>query len=143
MHEGWMRRDDIHLLVSLAALALFSLNQVLSVRYPTFHYPGQSVYASYLIVLSVWMFLLRCHASSRVGRFFSSIGRLSLDIYILHYVFLVGFGDYFARNCLLPLPWLVQLLAMLTGAFVLLFLSLLFSRVIRKNRLLVRIILSR
>lgn len=129
-------KDIIYTSAILFLVILFTFNQFYQP-----HYLGRSVMIG--IVSSVTIFLITKRAGTNTfTKFFRWIGSFSLDVYVLHYFFLIGAHNLIDRNWFIDAHWLVQAFVLIFGATVLLMCSYLISKLIRSSKLLTKLTLG-
>lgn len=124
-------------LLFILTIIVFVFNQV-----NDYHYFGRSILIGALSSITVWSFLLKTQNNPMVC-FFRWIGGFSLDVYVLHSFFLIGTRRLIDYDWFINMPFVIQTIVLVVGAFVLLGFSYILSKIIRSNRLLTKCLLGR
>lgn len=125
------------LVTVICFIALFTFNYVCSV-----HYFGRSVFVTLFSTIAVWMILLRT-GENIVVRFFRWVGCFSLDIYVLHTLFLIGTVGFIDDQWFISQPWIIQTFILVVGATLQLMCCYILSKVIRSDKMLTKCVLGR
>jgi len=133
----FLRKKYSLLIAVICFIALFTFNYVCSI-----HYFGRSIFVTLFSTIAVWMILLRT-GESIVVRFFRWVGSFSLDIYVLHSLFLIGTVGFIDDQWFISQSWIIQTIILIVGALLQLTCCYILSKVIRSDKILTKCILGR
>lgn len=137
LQKTLLSKDWFAAILLVLTLLIFLVNY-----YVDTHYPGRSIIIGLVSSVAVFSVLIRTHNNPLV-RFFRWIGTFSLDVYVLHYFFILGSYDLIDRQWFVSISWLAQALVQITLTIVLLMCSYIVSKIMRSNPLLSKCILGR
>ncbi len=137
LQNSLLCKDSFVAAMLLGAVMIFIVNY-----FGEFHYPGKSVLIGIVSSIAVFSVLMRTKGTPIV-RFFRWIGGFSLDVYVLHYFFILGSEHLIDREWFVGTSWLVQTIVMISGAMILLGCSYVLSKIIRSNSILAKCILGK
>ena len=127
----------------VVAIAMFVASNyyLADVKYVGFATSQITILLSTAFVTSI---LMRASAEGKIAILLSALGKKSLDIYVLHYIFyFVDFNRVLPRDMLQGAPLLLQFLILSGCACALIACSWVLSKVIRSNKYLTILMLGR
>jgi len=137
LQKTLLNKDWVAAILLVLTLLIFIVNY-----YVDIHYPGRSIIIGLVSSVAVFSVLIRTHNNPLV-RFFRWIGTFSLDVYVLHYFFILGSNNLIDRQWFVSISWLAQALVQIALAIVLLMCSYTVSKIIHSNPLLSKCVLGR
>ena len=148
-YKGWyeslLRHSNIVGMCGLIGTLLFSIIYVSNIEIK------HNILLTYIIrtPLTIFMFMTisQWHSKSRIEHFVNYCGHISLDIYVIHYFFFLGFQgsiSFILQSWQVgELPFIIQLFIFSIGMFMVLIPSIFVSKLIHTNKLLKKIVLGR
>lgn len=142
-YEWFAQHQNIVGILGLTGTVLFSIIYTTGIDCNTI--------LTYLIrtplTIFVFMIISQWKSDSKINRFVNYCGHISLDIYVIHYFFFLGFKGSISTILqgwqMSEFPFVIQLLVFSIGMFMILIPSIFVSKIIHANRLLEKILLGR
>lgn len=96
--------------------------------------------------LTLFMFIMRANVNHPFAKFFINIGKISLDIYVIHWFFLISFlypKPFFSDGSIANIPLIFQIGIIVGMSLLIISICWLISKTIRLNKFLTFIMLGR
>lgn len=142
LQNSWLKKDAVHAVFAVLAVFFIAFNYFCVDH--EIHYFGQSYTSTFFMTFAVFMTLVRTNPEHPIAKAFIELGKISLDVYVLHYFFYaVDFSYMFPKGYIAEWPYALQAIVVFFVSCILIFCSYILSKIIRQNRYLTKILLGR
>lgn len=142
LQDSWFKKDIVHAIFTILAVLFIAFNYFCADH--DIHYFGQSYTSIIFMTFAVFMTLIRTNPEHPIAKAFIWLGKISLDVYVLHYFFYaVDFSYVLPQGYIVEWPYTLQVFVMFFISCILIFCSYILSKIIRQNKYLTKIVLGR
>lgn len=142
LQDSWLKKDALHAIFAVLAVFFVAFN-FFCVDHEIYYF-GQSYTNIFFMTFTVFMTLLRTNPWHPIVKGFIWLGKISLDVYVLHYFFYaIDYSHVLHKGYIAEWPYTLQTIIIFLISCILIFCSYILSKIIRQNKYLTNILLGR
>ena len=142
LQDSCFKKDVVHAGFAILAVFFVAFNYFF-IDHEIYCF-GQNYMNTFFMTFAVFMTLVRTNPEHPIAKAFIWLGKISLDVYVLHYFFYaVDFGYVLPKGYIAACPYTLQTIVIFFISCILIFCSYILSKIIRQNKFLTNILLGR